>query len=293
MCDAFAPPPRGRIVASTTAAPPMASAVAEVNEVAQLRRTTATTPNEAFVATSNDDDNDKAGLQKQQMLSFVQREVVPKTMGQAATTFFLGDYNGPRAVVVALVGLSVWRIQLLLQYSTYTATIGTTVAVGLANDVLAVSAAVVFWWLQEHWMHKYLLHSHQDWHGKHIHEDHHLKPYHHLSIDPAPLMLSWLTAVHLILRMTLPLPLAVTATIGYAAAGLFYEWSHFIVHTKVRFPRGSYWQRMKDHHIRHHLVDSDFWLAFSVTHVDDLFGTNPDVEDVKRRQKLSGTNDLS
>lgn len=215
--------------------------------------------------------------QRQQKNLRVQREVVPMTMREALTTFWLGEYNGPRAVVVGILGMLAWRIVLNFQ---------SIAALGV-SDALAISAAVVYWWIQEHWMHKYLLHSNQKWHGQQVHEVHHLKPYHHVSIDPAYLMLGWLITVHFLLKVALPLSLALAASIGYAAAGLFYEWSHFIVHTKVRFPRGSYWQRMKDHHIRHHLVDSDFWLAFSITQVDDLFGTNPNVQDVQRQNKRS------
>ena len=41
---------------------------------------------------------------------------------------------------------------------------------------------------------------------------------------------------------------------------------------------------MKDHHIRHHLVDADNWLGFSLPQVDDLFGTNPDVKEFRRHE---------
>lgn len=57
------------------------------------------------------------------------------------------------------------------------------------------------------------------------------------------------------------------------------------MHTRVRFPRGSFWQKMKDHHIRHHRVDSRYWLAFSVRQVDDLFGTNPNVREVRMMRR--------
>mmetsp|Transcript_21158 Transcript_21158/g.36135 ORF Transcript_21158/g.36135 Transcript_21158/m.36135 type:complete len:115 (+) Transcript_21158:1-345(+) len=103
--------------------------------------------------------------------------------------------------------------------------------------------------------------------------------------------------------------LCLSATIGYSLAGLVYEWSHYIVHTKVK-PRiipptsPSYQQfsilerriiqpimkgyaKMRDNHIRHHLIDDRYWYAFSVTEMDDLFGTNPNVKDVKREIRKS------
>ena len=199
-------------------------------------------------------------------------EIVPTTMRQAIATFFLGEYNGPRSVVLILAGLTAAWVQS---------------STSLAAECAVLSAAVVYWWIQEHWMHKYLLHSPLDWYGKRVHQIHHDRNYFHVSIDPAPLMLGWLTTVHCVLVWLLPSwPLALSATVGYCVAGLFYEWSHYIVHTKVRFPKGSFWQRMKDHHIRHHRVDSRFWLAFSVVQVDNLFGTNPDVKDLRQTKRL-------
>jgi hypothetical protein len=112
-----------------------------------------------------------------------------------------------------------------------------------AFDPILFMGAIVFWWFQEHAMHKHLLHSRFDWYGKRVHEKHHLKPYFHTSLDPAWLMVTWLLTVFVMLKCVLPLRWALTTAIGYAGAGLFYEWSHYIVHTRVRFAKGSYWQR--------------------------------------------------
>ena len=196
---------------------------------------------------------------------------VPSTMRQALTTFFLSRaYNGPRTIVLLLLGLGLgW-----LQTSTHPVT-----------ECAVALTTVVFWWFQEHWMHQHLLHSRNDWIGKQVHEQHHDKHYFHISIDPAPLMLGWFGVVIALLAWMLPSwPMTLAAAFGYGSAGLFYEWSHFIVHTKVRFRSDSFWQKMKDHHIRHHRVDSSYWLAFSVRQVDDLFGTNPDVALVRRQK---------
>jgi len=203
-------------------------------------------------------------------------EAVPTTLPEAFRVFFLGEHRGPLIASLILLVLASWR--------------GAMVPLS-AVDAAAFGTATVFWWFQEHALHGHLLHSDKEWMGKDIHESHHAKPYHHVSIDPAGLMLGWLLTVHVILRVALPLPIALSATVGYAAAGLFYEWAHFIVHTRVRFPKHSYWAKMKDHHARHHLVDDRYWLGFSIPAIDDLFGTNPVVQDVRRRNKheeLSG-----
>jgi hypothetical protein len=49
-------------------------------------------------------------------------------------------------------------------------------------------------------------------------------------------------------------------------------------------PPNAFWKRVRDNHIRHHLVDDRYWLSFTLPLVDDIFGTNPSVDDVKRKQ---------
>jgi Fatty acid hydroxylase superfamily len=205
-------------------------------------------------------------------------QVVPTTMSEAIVTFFASkDYHGPRLVVLLLLGLIIQRIH-----------IGWTVSNTLSplDDICIAMCSIVFWWFQEHFMHKHLLHSKINWIGKHIHHQHHERPYHHISIDPAPLMLGWFIVVRLFLQfvVALPIHLLLSATIAYGVAGLFYEWSHYIVHTRVRFPHGSYWEHIKNHHARHHLVDSKHWFSFSVTQIDDIFGTNPNVSIVAKQK---------
>lgn len=196
------------------------------------------------------------------------QEHVPTNFAEAFQVFLLGSYNGPRIVVMLLLGLATWRLQLSPSLS--------------AMDAVVLVTTILFWCVQEHVLHGRVLHSQVDWYGKQIHEQHHAKPYHHVSIDPAWLMLTWMGVVHVMFLRTMPLPLALSATIGYAASGLWYEFLHFIVHTRVRFSKGSYLQTMKDHHARHHLIDHNYWLGFSLPVVDDLFGTNPTVAQVRR-----------
>jgi hypothetical protein len=207
----------------------------------------------------------------------------PTTLKEAFRVFFLDKYHGPRLAALSVTALTAWRCYLAA--TSVSALASASMALGV-TDVAAFSTAVVFWWVQEHVLHLHVLHSKADWMGKEIHEGHHANPYFHISIDPAGLIMSWFLTVHLIFSAILPLPIALSATVGYATAGLFYEWAHFIVHTKVRFRKQSYWSRMKDHHIRHHLVDDRYWLGFSVPMIDDLFRTNPNVQEVKRARKI-------
>jgi hypothetical protein len=196
------------------------------------------------------------------------QEDVPKNMPDAIRVFFFS--RGPLVIAITLVNILFYRFS----------TLG---PIGVP-DVIVFVGSIVFWWFQEHFLHGKLLHSKFDWYGKRIHKDHHKKPYFHISVDPVGLMLGWLATAHLIFRLIFPVPIAISATLGYAGAGLFYEWSHFIVHTKVK-PRSRFWKQMRDNHIRHHCVDENYWLAFSLPAIDDIFGTNLPIREVREKNK--------
>mmetsp|Transcript_2126 Transcript_2126/g.3052 ORF Transcript_2126/g.3052 Transcript_2126/m.3052 type:complete len:278 (+) Transcript_2126:108-941(+) len=200
----------------------------------------------------------------------VVQEEVPNTMVKALRRFFFGRDLGPISALSIMISLATSRF-------------GLAIDLGI-KDVFAFSCAVVFWWFQEHLLHDRLLHSSKNWFGKEIHQGHHEKPYFHISIDPVELMLGWLLVAHVVFRMFLPLDLALSATVGYSLAGLGYEWSHYIAHTRVR-PPTKFFRSMRDNHMKHHLVDSRYWFAFSLPMIDDAFGTNPDVRDI---QKIKG-----
>lgn len=189
-------------------------------------------------------------------------EKVPSTTPDALKRFFFGPDVGPILVVTSIFSLVSIRLNM---------------GPIMIDDILLFVLAVIFWSFQEHIMHDKLLHSNFDWYGKSIHKEHHDKPYFHISIDPPELLLGWLGSVFLLLCAFLPkISLALSCTIGYSCAGLFYEWCHYFVHTRVR-PRSSFFKRVREHHIKHHMVDSQYWFGFSIPAIDDLFGTNPPV----------------
>jgi len=241
-------------------------------------------------------------------------ELVPSTWSQALHRFFLGEDIGPSLVVLTIFGFIYTRYQLLSSSTTPTPS-------SIIMELFVFSSAIVLWWVQEYFFHKVLLHSPSfHWIGKSIHKTHHEKDYFHVSIDPPQLLLGWLFVAHFIFRVLIPpFHLCLSATIGYSIAGLVYEWSHYIVHTKVKPPRfistsslsscnnnnnkqqSSFLERililpimrkyskMRDNHIRHHLIDSRYWYAFSVTEMDDLFHTNPNVKELKTQMKAIET----
>ena len=223
-------------------------------------------------------------------------QLVPSTWSQALQHFFLKDI-GPPLVLLTISGFIYTRLQLL------------STAPFSITELAIFASSIVLWWVQEYFFHRVLLHSPFNWIGKSIHASHHEKTYFHISIDPPALLLGWLFTAHFLIKAAiLPSPhqyhLCLIATIGYSLAGLIYEWSHYIVHTKVKphvIPKTSpsyqnlswvqrtiiqpimiSYAKMRDNHIRHHLIDDSYWYAFSFVEMDDLFGTNPNVKDVKR-----------
>ncbi|KAL3802474.1 hypothetical protein ACHAW5_009733 [Stephanodiscus triporus] len=211
-------------------------------------------------------------------------ESVPSTWREALRRFFVGDNAGPPLAILSISAFVCARVHLL-----------TTTPYSLAEFAIFASSMVV-WWVQEYLFHRVLLHSSTfEWIGKSIHRAHHERDYFHVSIDHPILLLGWLLVAHLVIRSMMPWHACLSATVGYALAGLMYEWCHYIVHTKVRPPSSSSsssmssfalafaskaFLRMRNNHIRHHRLDERYWYAFSVPAMDDLFGTNPDVKDL-------------
>jgi len=202
--------------------------------------------------------------------------IIPSTIPHAIRVFFFGTHKGPLVILTLLLSLLFHRTTMIMMQPIN------------AADYITASLSILFWTFQEHFIHGRLLHSTRDWIGKDIHHAHHEEPYFHISIDSTELLVGWMGAAYLIFRMILPsLPLATSATIGYATAGMWYEWTHYLVHTKVR-PKSKFASRVRDGHMKHHLVNEEYWLGFTVPFVDDLFGTNPSVREAREEKKSGG-----
>lgn len=73
----------------------------------------------------------------------------------------------------------------------------------------------------------------QNWLGHDVHENHHDKPFYHVCVDPPDLVAGWTVAAACIFRLLLPVPLSLTVLAAYMMMGLIYEWTHYIVHTRL------------------------------------------------------------
>ncbi|MDQ3036623.1 MAG: sterol desaturase family protein [Myxococcota bacterium] len=161
---------------------------------------------------------------------------------------------------------------------------------GLA-DVAAAGAAVAWWPFQEWLMHKHLLHMEPrkvfgldfDPLFARKHRAHHRNP---KDVDgtllPPSVIASAIPGASAAWLMLIgPRRAAVTAMATYSSMALFYEWTHFIVHTGVT-PKTAYGKRVRRSHRLHHFRSEQQWFGFTLPEVDTWLGTDPDPASVPR-----------
>lgn len=159
------------------------------------------------------------------------------------------------------------------------------------SDLLAAAAAIGIWPIQEWVLHKYLLHLeprtiagiHVDPMFARVHRTHHADP---RDVDttllPTPVIVAAMPfAAGAWLLVFGPRKAAVTAMATYSTMALFYEWTHFIVHTNVK-PLTAYGKKVRRNHRLHHFRHEDHWFGFTFPLIDRWFGTDPDPETVTR-----------
>lgn len=151
-------------------------------------------------------------------------------------------------------------------------------------DMLAIVSAVVVWPLLEWFLHRYLLHAKPwklgpwlidpDYARKH--REHHAKPWlAKLTFLPiyVPLLLAPLLLV--IAALSSVPTIAFSVLIGLGLAALNYEWTHWIVHTRIQ-PKSTYYKRVFHNHRMHHFRHEGYWFSFMLPALDRFLGTGPD-----------------
>jgi len=184
-------------------------------------------------------------------------EVVPRTLNDCVRLF--ASYSSPRLIAAGILLLVAARAQSPVSL----------------QDLLVVMTVAAFWALQEWALHAKALHSDFDWFGRTIHTSHHEKPYHHVSIDGPDLVLGMMGLSFCVFWLLFGgSATSLTASATYFTCGLLYEWTHFIVHTHY-VPTSKLGRHVRQHHMQHHCRNEDFWLAFTVPAIDQLFRTAP------------------
>lgn len=194
------------------------------------------------------------------------------SLRRAAEAFF--SHRGPR--VIAMTAATGWARRLTMGRPR------------LAEVPLA--AAVLAWWPFQEWLaHKHVLHLEPfelfgrtiDPDFAQVHRAHHRQP-RDIRMTLLPLgVLATAIPVATMAFQTLVRDrrLAATAMATYSTAALVYEWTHFLVHTGYK-PRSAFYARVRRNHRNHHYKNEAYWYGFTVPHVDEWLGTEPDPKSV-------------
>jgi hypothetical protein len=150
------------------------------------------------------------------------------------------------------------------------------------RDAVVVLAVVVYWPLQEWFLHWGVLHAKPRRIGSRMfdsraakkHRDHHERP-HVLgtALLPTPTILL-LVVVHLVFwRLVAPTAaVGCTGVIALGGAALLYEWIHFSTHTAYK-PKTRYFRTVRINHLMHHFRNEGHWYSFTLPALDDWLGT--------------------
>lgn len=197
----------------------------------------------------------------------------PRDLREALTAFF--RYPSPLILLAAFLGSLAVRAHL---------------GGWSAWDALAIAAPCLLWPFLEWTLHRYVLHLRPfslaglrvDFDFARKHRAHHrepwipelifLPPYLHLLL--APLLVALAFAL-------LPPGLAASVLMGLFGITLVYEWTHFIVHTRIQ-PKSRFAQRIFRNHRMHHFRNENYWYSFTVPAIDRAFGTGPEHARVPR-----------
>jgi hypothetical protein len=167
------------------------------------------------------------------------------------------------------------------------------------SDALVAAGVVAFWPFQEWAAHKWLLHleptEKRDPAFARAHRTHHQNP-HEIKyiLLPTEVIRAAMPGTWLASRILFPFNkrLRSTALATYATMAVAYEWSHFIVHTRVE-PKSSYYARVRKNHLLHHFRNENYWFGFVSPAVDALLGTEPDPESVSRSKTATDLHGLA
>lgn len=179
---------------------------------------------------------------------------------------------------------------LLAAFAALSAFMRTQVATWQWQDLLWILVGLAAWPWIEWTLHRYVLHMKPlQWRGRswdlawgRKHRAHHQAPTDPKLILLPPVLHVAAGSLLLLLALASPQPaIGLSIVCGVALAALNYEWTHFLVHTRVR-PKLPYYQTLFRAHRLHHFRNENYWFGFTLTSVDRWLGTGPEAESVHR-----------
>ncbi|MCJ2184884.1 sterol desaturase family protein [Novosphingobium sp. 1949] len=149
-------------------------------------------------------------------------------------------------------------------------------SVGPVAGALATIGGLLFWFVFEYAMHRYLFHWQARWAPVRwvvflIHGNHHEDPN-----DPMRNLMPPVLSVPIALAVwaafyALCGPAGTWAFLGFMIGYVLYDLIHFACH---QWPmKGAFGQALKRHHMRHHYVDPEKNFAITAIGLDRVFGS--------------------
>jgi hypothetical protein len=196
------------------------------------------------------------------------RRTSPARLTEAAREFL--RYGSPRILIGVVICL--WTVRVMVGGASL-------------KDGLVVALILALWPFQEWFIHNRVLHAAMregSTSGRstsrlaRAHQEHHRQPWRlDLVFIPASVYLYSPLTQGLLWFALFPRPLAVTALSVSFSLSLFYEWIHFLMHTRY-VPRSGFCRGLWRNHRLHHFRNENFWYGVSALSGDRLFGTAPD-----------------
>ena len=157
------------------------------------------------------------------------------------------------------------------------------------GELGVIVGVILYWPLQEWWMHRFLLHLPPLQFGRfehelnfsRVHRLHHEDPKNiPLAFLPISVILSSLVFFVVVVYLWIGDWGYVCSFLGMAATStLIYEWVHYLTHTDYK-PRGSYYRKIWKLHRWHHYKHEGYWFSFTIPWIDSWMGTGPPVSEV-------------
>jgi hypothetical protein len=112
------------------------------------------------------------------------------------------------------------------------------------------------------------------------HREHHMEPWRMDILFLMSYVLLAIPVVFIIANLLFDFRQALTVCfVGYLMT-VFYEWNHFITHTRVQ-AKSRWFKRIFLNHRMHHFKSERYWYDFSAPWVDEYYGTAPDLSTVE------------
>jgi len=199
-----------------------------------------------------------------------------------------------RDAVTQFVGYRSPKLLLFISMSAFVFRLVEPSPLGLLDACIAIGI-VLYWPVQEWWMHRWLLHLPAVTIGSKTfepafardHKRHHRFPndMEYTLLPVSQIVRAGIFYFGLGLLLFQSVSAASTLLSIAALMTLAYEWTHYLTHTTYK-PRSAYYRKIWKLHRWHHYKNEHFWFSFTVPYIDGWLGTGPNPKEVPKSKSV-------